>query len=110
VTAPVVSLRVFHCLNAKTGEGYWNYDMFSQSWGSALIVDEKVHFGNEVGEMLVFRHAPDPAVAMPDGAPLAAMDMGNSVFMTPVVANGVLFVASKNHLYAITQDQPDSTD
>jgi outer membrane protein assembly factor BamB len=98
---------VVHCLNAKTGEGYWNFDMFSQCWGSALIVVDKVYVGNEVGEMLVFRHSSNPAVAMPNGEPLASMDMGNSVFMTAVVANGVLFVATKDHLFAIAPEEAD---
>ena len=93
--------------NAKTGEAYWNFDMFSQCCGSALIVNDKVYVGNEVGVMLVFRHSSDPAVAMPNGEPLASMDMGNSVYMTPVVANGVLFIATKNSLYAIAPDEAD---
>jgi outer membrane protein assembly factor BamB len=46
---------VFHCLDAKTGKGYWNHDMFSQAWGSPLIVDNKVYIGNEVGSILVLR-------------------------------------------------------
>jgi len=97
---------VFHCLNAKTGEAYWNFDMFSQCWGSALIVNEKVYIGHEAEMMLVFRHSSDPTIAMPEGGALAEIEMGNAIFMTPVVANGVLFVATKNRLYAIEQDQP----
>jgi hypothetical protein len=57
-----------------------------------------------VGEILLFQHSSKRDVAMPDGEPLAVIDMFNSVFMTPVVANGVLFVASKNTLYAIASE------
>jgi outer membrane protein assembly factor BamB len=92
---------VFHCLNAKTGECYWNFDMFSQCWGSALVADGKVYVGNEEGTLLVFHHSSDRAVALPGGNPLAANDMKNSVFLTPIVANNVLYVTTKSRLYAI---------
>ncbi len=85
---------VFHCLNARTGEGYWNYDMFSQTWGSPLIVEGKVYIGNEEGKMLVFEHGKEMKI-------LAENDMGNSVFSTPIVANNVLFVTNKNTIFAI---------
>lgn len=85
---------VFHCLNAKTGQGYWNYDMFSQAWGSPLIVDGKVYVGNEVGAVLVFEHSAEMNL-------LAENDMGNSVLSTPIAANNVLYITNKNTLFAI---------
>lgn len=85
---------VFHCLNAQTGEGYWNHDMFSQAWGSPLIVDNKVYIGNEVGGILCFEHSKELNL-------LAENDMGNSVFSTPISANNVLYVTNKNALFAI---------
>src|SRR6185295_7085437 len=33
---------LFHCLNAKTGKFYWNYDLLAACWGSALLVDGHV--------------------------------------------------------------------
>jgi outer membrane protein assembly factor BamB len=85
---------VFHCLNAQTGEGYWNHDMFSQAWGSPLIVDDKVYIGNEVGGILVFKHSREFEDPIEN-------DMGNSVFSTPISANNVLYVTNKNALFAI---------
>jgi outer membrane protein assembly factor BamB len=92
---------IVHCLNARTGEPYWTHDMFSQCWGSALVADGKVYVGNEEGTLLVFHHSSDRAVALPGGNPLAANDMKNSVFLTPIVANNVLYVTTKSRLYAI---------
>ena len=89
---------VFHCLDARTGEAYWNYDMFSQAWGSPLIVDGKVYIGNEVGSILVFEHSKEMNM-------LAENDMGNSVFSTPIVANNVLYITNKNELIAIGQSE-----
>ena len=40
---------IVHCIDAKTGQPWWSYDMFSQSWGSALVVDDKIYVGNEEG-------------------------------------------------------------
>ena len=87
---------VFHCLDARTGKGYWSHDMFSQAWGSPLIVDGKVYIGNEGGAILVFEHSREMNL-------LAENDMRNSVFSTPIVANNVLYVTNKNALYAIGQ-------
>lgn len=85
---------IVHCIDAKTGQGYWNHDMFSQAWGSPLIVDNKVYIGNEVGGILCFEHSKELNL-------IAENDMGNSVFSTPISANNKLYVTNKNNLYAI---------
>jgi hypothetical protein len=38
---------------------------------------------------------------------IGEVSMGNSVYMTPIVANDVLYIATKNMLYAI-QEMPAS--
>lgn len=88
---------LFHCLDAKTGKVHWTYDMFAAAWGSPLIVDGHVYMGDEDGEVSIFKvstEAHEPEV----------MDMGNSVYSTPIVANGVLYIANCTHLYAISKD------
>jgi outer membrane protein assembly factor BamB len=85
---------IVHCLNAKSGDGYWSYDMFSQSWGSPLIVDGKVYVGNEEGGVIVFEHGKEMNI-------LAENDMSNSVYSTPIVANNVLFITNRTTLFAI---------
>lgn len=93
---------LFHCLDAKTGKVHWTHDMFAQCWGSALVVDGKVYIGDEDGEISVFRHSADPNVAMKEGLePINIVDMANSVYMTPIVANNVLYIANTNTLFAI---------
>ncbi|MEX0703770.1 MAG: PQQ-binding-like beta-propeller repeat protein, partial [Planctomycetales bacterium] len=86
---------LFHCLNAKTGVPYWTYDMFAAAWGSPLIAAGKVYIGDEDGDVAIFEH----------GAPkmnlIAEISMENSVYSTPVVANGVLYIANKSTLFAI---------
>ena len=106
---------IFHCLDAKSGKVHWTYDMFSQAWGSPLIVDGKVYVGDEDGDVAIFKVSQDPQVAMKmvddelhpinyDVEEDGVTNMGNSVYSTPIVANGVLYIANRTHLYAITKD------
>ncbi len=50
-----------HCLDAKTGKHYWQYDTKCEIWGSPYFVDGKVLLGNSA-ELFVFRHDPKPEV------------------------------------------------
>lgn len=93
---------ILHCLNAKTGHVYWAYDMLAACWGSPLLVDGKVYIGDEDGDVAIFRHSSDPSVAMRDGGPYhGEVHMDNSVYMTPIVANNTLYIATRSHLFAI---------
>ena len=109
---------IFHCLDAKTGKVHWTHDMFAAAWGSPLIVDGKVYMGDEDGDVSVFRLSDDPNVAMKkfededqlqpinfDPEEGAVTNMGNSVYSTPIVANGVLYIANRTHLYAIASEE-----
>jgi outer membrane protein assembly factor BamB len=85
---------IIHCLDANTGKLYWKHDSFSRIWGSTLVVDGKVLLGNEDGDLIILDHGKKkPKVK--------TVDMGAPVYSSPVVANGVLYVATQTHLYAI---------
>src|SRR5690606_32536675 len=86
-------------LNAKTGKPYWTYDLFAQCWGSPLIVDGKVYVGDEDGDVAVFEHDPSGEAK----EPLVEINMTNSAYSTPVVANDVLYISNKSTLYAIKE-------
>lgn len=99
---------LFHCLDAKTGEQHWSYDMLAQCWGSPLIVDGKVYIGDEDGQVAIFKHSADPNVAMKDdGGEMVPfygeIEMGNSVYSTPIVADNVLYISNRTHLFAIEE-------
>jgi len=83
-----------HCLDAKTGKPYWTYDMLASVWGSPLAADGKVYLGDEDGDVAVLK-------AGQEMKKLAEIDMGASVYSTPVPANGVLFIMTPSSLYAI---------
>ncbi len=83
-----------HCLDAKTGEVYWVHDMFAAVWGSPMLIDGKIYLGDEDGDVVIMQEGKTKKV-------IAEMNMGSSVYSTPVPANGVLFISSRNKLYAL---------
>ena len=85
-----------HCLDVKTGKPFWVHDMFAAIWGSPLVVDGKVYLGDEDGDVAILQATREKKV-------IAEINMGSSVYCTPVPANGTLFVANRNQLYAIAE-------
>jgi len=83
-----------YCLDEKTGQLHWKYDTQSAIWGSPYVVDGKVFLGDEDGDVAVLQHGRELKV-------LATNDMQNSVYTTPVAANGVLYIANRRLLVAI---------
>lgn len=85
-----------HCLDAKTGEPYWVYDMFAAIWGSPMYIDGKIYIGDEDGDVVVLQAGKELKV-------LAEMNLGSSVYATAVPANGVLFLNNRNQLFAFAE-------
>ena len=83
-----------HCLDAATGKVYWVHDMYAAVWGSALVVDGKVYLGDEDGDVTVLQ-------AGKEKKQLAEINMGSSVYSTPVPAHGTLFIMNRNQLWAL---------
>jgi len=83
-----------HCIDAKTGKAYWTHDMLASSWSTPLIVGDHVYVADLDGDITVFKLAKEKDQ-------VSEQNMGTSVYTTPVVANGVLFIATFNTLYAI---------
>ena len=84
--------RLF-CLDAETGEKYWEHDTLSHIWGSTLVADGKVFLGNEDGELVVLK-------AGKDYEELDTIEYPAPIYSTCVVANGILYVMTQTHLYA----------
>jgi outer membrane protein assembly factor BamB len=83
-----------HCLDAKTGKPYWVHDMLAAIWGSPIVIDGKVYLGDEDGDVVVMEASKEKKL-------IAEMNMGSSVYSTPVPANGVLFIVNRNQLFAL---------
>jgi outer membrane protein assembly factor BamB len=83
-----------HCLDAKTGQEYWQHDLLAAVWASPFLIDGKVYLGDEDGDIVVLAHGKEKKV-------LAEMNMGSAVYGTIVPANGVLFINNRSQLFAI---------
>lgn len=115
-----------HCINAKTGEHYWQFDTKGSIWGSAYYVDGRVLLATDSGDLFIFKHKKDQKVydevEAAKNAPdmrearklriakqkeveaeylLAKLEFDAPIRSTPVVANGVLYVMTEKSLYAL---------
>jgi outer membrane protein assembly factor BamB len=85
-----------YALDAETGELHWRHDMLAAVWGSPFVADGKVYLGDEDGDIVVFRQGKKLEV-------LAETNVGAAVYTTPVAKDGVLYVLSRNRLFALQE-------
>jgi outer membrane protein assembly factor BamB len=85
-----------YCLDAATGAHHWTYDAFAAIWGSPYVADGKVYIGDEDGDVAVLEHSKTMKL-------LAEINMGAAVYTTPVAYDGVLYVMSRNALWALDE-------
>ena len=83
-----------HALDAKTGEQIWKYDMLAAMWSSTMLAGGKIYLGDEDGDMVILEEGREIKI-------ISEINMGSSVYSTVVPANGVLYIATRNMLYAI---------
>ncbi len=93
VYAPDLS-GFLHCIDFKTGRKNWVFDTFAAVWGSPMVVDGHVLMGDEDGEMVILK-AGDKLEE------LATKTFNSSIYSTPTIANGVMYVSDRSRLYAI---------
>jgi len=88
-----------YCLDAKTGKEHWVHDTKGHIWASPVVADGKVYIGNEDGYMTILPASPE-FDAKKD---LVEVDMISPIYSSAVPANGVLYVATHTHLFAIQE-------
>lgn len=86
-----------YCLDAATGEKKWQHDTLGHIWSSTLIADGKVFLGNEDGILTILKHGPEKEL-------LAEVEFPAPIYSSAIAANGVLYVATQSHLYAIAAE------
>ena len=99
---------LIHCLDAKgtkTGEPivHFTYDMLAQSWGTPLIASGHVFFGDEDGDVSIFK------LGAGHSEPIAEINMGSAVYTTPTVNDDTLYIANKSILFAIEKSDVEAT-
>ena len=86
--------RKFHCLDAETGQVCWTHEIKGEVWASPLVAEGKVYFGTRSGDFWVLAASREKKV-------LSQIELGSPISATATAANGTLFVATMNHLYAV---------
>ena len=85
-----------HCLDVKTGKAFWVHDMFAAVWGSPMVVDGKVYLGDEDGDIAILAATREKKV-------IGEINMGSSVYSTPIPVNGAMLIVNRNQLFAIAE-------
>ena len=91
--------RKFHCVNAATGQPYWTHDITGDVWASPYVADGKVYLGTRSGHFYVFAASREKQV-------LSTLELVTPISATATAANGVLYVATMNKLYALKASAP----
>jgi len=83
-----------HCLDAETGRAYWSHKARGETWASTLVADGKVYLATRTGKVVILAAGRQEKV-------LSTVDMKSPISGSPVAANGVLYVTTMTHLYAV---------
>lgn len=113
-----------HCLDAKTGKKFWQYDTKGSIWGSCYYADGKVYLATEGGDLFVFKHSKTPVAideldnpGAKDAKEYRAAQMAKrkqveqqvlinkveldaAIRSTPIVVDNVLYVMTEKSLFA----------
>jgi len=87
---------LFHCLDVKTGKAHWTEDMFSGSWGSPTIAQDRVYIANSDGDILIFKLSKEK-----DLMDTMSIEMGTCT--SPVVANNRPYMAGRSRIFAFEE-------
>jgi outer membrane protein assembly factor BamB len=83
------------CLDAKTGQHYWEHDFKSEILGSTYWVDGKIYIGTGDAEVNIFEHGKTRKEPL-------KIEMDEPLKSTPLVANGVLYITTPHKIYALS--------
>lgn len=85
---------IVHCLDARTGKQQWAHDLEAGTRSSPLICDGNIYVTNEDGQVCILALSREEKL-------LASHDFSSPIYCSPILANGVLYVATRSMLYAI---------
>ncbi len=85
-----------HCVDARDGRRVWVHPTRDQIWASPLVADGKLYIGTRRGNFWILAAGRELKV-------LHQIRMDSPVYSSAVAANGTLFVATMERLYALQQ-------
>jgi len=88
--------RMFHCVDAATGQVCWTHEVQGEVWASPMVADGKVYLGTRGGVFYTFAASRQKRV-------LSTLELGAPISGTATAANGVLYVTTMTHLYAVAE-------
>jgi outer membrane protein assembly factor BamB len=83
-----------HCLDARTGQSHWQHATESPLWSSTLVAGNKILLGTEKRDFWILQTGRELKV-------LNKIRFPDRIYNTPVIAQGVLYIATERYLYAI---------
>jgi outer membrane protein assembly factor BamB len=86
--------RKMHCVDAATGSLLWTDEIAGQVWASPYVADGKVYLGTRSGDFYVW-------AARKEKRRVSHISLKIPISATVTAANGVLYVATMQNLYAI---------
>lgn len=91
-----------YCLNADTGELYWSHALRQPVWAGMLVADGKVYVATYGAGMTILAAGKEKKVLFEDP------NSRSYIASTPAVANGTIYVATQEYLYAISNNNPSN--
>ena len=87
--------RKFHCVDSQAGKAFWTHDVEGEVWASPLVADGKVYLGTRSGAFYIFAAEKEKKL-------LSQTQLEAPVSGTATAANGVVYIATMSHLYALS--------
>ena len=100
VIAPGIG-GVVHCLDARSGRQLWALETGEAFWGSPLIVDGKIYVGSEVAVWILDLSR---ELKVLDRIEIVESTV-SGLLCSPIFANGVLYLATNDRLFAIVSQE-----
>jgi len=97
VYLPDVAGRL-HCVDAETGDCCWVYETGAETWGGSLVADGRLYLGTKKNFFVL--------AAKRQSQVISQVYLGASIYSTPIAANGTLYIASQNYLWAVANSPP----
>jgi len=94
--------RNLYCVEGATGRTLWTHEAKGDFWASPLVADGKVFVGTRRGDFWILKASRHKQL-------LAEVDLGSPISATATAANGVLYVATMNRIYAVQSDTQTSS-
>ena len=92
-----------HCVDFKSGKRLWLHDLFSEIWGSTMVVGDTLWLGNGEGTVTVYKLNREKVEIVKT---FDTKD-NSSVYSTPTIANGMMYLSDRSRLYAIELDKKE---